>query len=93
MDIKFFNLQKNNKKTDKQPDYKISFQTEDTFVQGGACWKKQDKNGNTYLSCTLSDAWVDHTDPKNSRRGYHIEADKPVEGDKTPKSAPQDEDL
>lgn len=69
--IKIFNLQKNTqKKEDKQPDYRISFKDENTFVEGGACWKKQDKNGNLYLSCKLSDAYED------KRRGWHLEVDK-----------------
>ena len=37
--------------------------------------KKQDKNGNTYLSCKLSDEWKDHTDATKFRRGWHLEAD------------------
>jgi len=74
--IKLFNLQKNTqKKDDKQPDYRISFKEKDTFIEGGACWKKQDKNGNTYLSCKLSDEWKDHTDATKFRRGWHLEAD------------------
>jgi hypothetical protein len=77
--IKFFNLQKNNKKTDTQPDYNVSFKTNDTFVIGGACWKKTDKNGNTFLCCKFSDAWKDHTDPKKTRKGYHIAEDGAVE--------------
>jgi len=76
MEIKIFNLMKNTKKTaDNQPDYRISFKADDTFVEGGACWKKQDKNGNTYLSCKLSDEYKDHTDSTKSRRGWHIETD------------------
>lgn len=72
--IKFFDLHKATKKEkESQPDYRISFKTNDSFVQGGACWKKQDKNGNTYLSCKLAD------DYKESK-GYHIAVDAPVEG-------------
>lgn len=66
--IKFFDLHKNKKEKDNQPDYKISFKTNDTFVEGGACWKKQDKNGNTYLSCKLGDAYKE-------RKGYNIAED------------------
>ena len=84
--IKFFNLSKNNKKTDTQPDYRISFREGDTFIEGGACWKKQDKNGQTFLSCKLADKWVDHTDSKKSRRGWHLMPDEAVEGDKTPEN-------
>jgi uncharacterized protein (DUF736 family) len=85
MNIKFFNLSKVNKIKDTQPDYRISFKTEDTFVEGGACWKKQDKNGQTFLSCKLGDEYIDHTDSKKSRKGYHIEVDSKDE-DKQPES-------
>ena len=78
MDIKFFNLQKNNKKSDNQPDYRISFRTDDAFIEGGVCWKKVDKAGNTYLSCKLGDAWKDHTDETKTRKGFHIEEDMAV---------------
>lgn len=73
--IKFFNLQKNNKVKDTQPDYRISFKTNDTFIQGGACWIKTDKVGKTFLSCKLSDVYKDHTNEKNSQKGYHITED------------------
>lgn len=73
--IKFFALQKANKKGATQPDYRISFKTKDTYVEGGACWIKKDKKGNSFLSCKLGDAYKDHTDPKKSRQGYHIEID------------------
>lgn len=90
---KIFNIQKNNhKEKDSQPDYRLSFKIEDTFVEGGACWKKQDKNGNTYISCKLGDSYKDHTDESKSRKGYHIEEDaskKPVDSP----FEPQNDDI
>jgi len=72
--MKNFTLQKNNKKSDKQPDYKISVnigEEKSEFVEAGACWIKQDKNGKPYLSCKLSDVYVDHT--KNvARKGFNL---------------------
>jgi len=69
MEIKFFDLHKNTRKEkDTHPDYNLSFKSEDSFVNGGACWKKQDKNGNTYLSCKFGEAYQD-------RKGYHIAED------------------
>jgi uncharacterized protein (DUF736 family) len=43
---------KNTKKVEgsKQPDYRITFKNGDKFVDGGALWVKQDKNGNNYLA-------------------------------------------
>ena len=77
--IKFFNLQKANKKSDNQPDYRLSFKNGDTFVQGGACWIKKDKSGATFLSCKLGDKWTDHTDKTKSSNGWHIAPDGGVE--------------
>ena len=60
--MKNFSLTKNSyKKTDTQPDYKMSVKIEDKFVETGSCWIKKDKNGNTFLSCKLNDLYVDHT--------------------------------
>lgn len=50
---------------DKAPDYRISGRDEDDFVEVGACWKKVDKNGNSYLSCKLRDEYKD-------KPGYEI---------------------
>lgn len=74
MKIKFFNLQKNNKKNDKQPDYRISVnigEEEANYVEAGACWIKKDSKGNNYLSCKLSDAYVDHT-KQIARKGFEL---------------------
>ncbi len=79
---------KNTKKeTDTQPDYRISFKDGDTFYEGGAGWKKQDKNGNTYISCKLSDIWKDHTDETKTRKGWHIAEDTPAK----PQNAPEND--
>ncbi len=65
------------KKTDNQPDYKISFKDGESFVDAGGCWIKKTKTGNSYLSCKLGDIFVDHTDSTKSRDGFHITTDKP----------------
>lgn len=87
--IKFFNLQKNNKKSDNQPDYRISFKTKDTFIEGGACWIKKDKSGNTFLSCKLSDLYTDQSGVKASREGWHIAQD----ASQTPKNDHTSEEI
>ncbi len=96
MNTKFFNIQKAKKEKDTQPDYKISFKTEDTFVEAGACWKKTDKAGNTFLSCKFGDAWMDGSNGAKNRKGYHIEQDEEgesvVDAIKKAKTAPG-EDL
>ena len=73
--IKFFNLQKNNKKNDKQPDYRISVNLGEkdnaNYVEAGACWIKKDSKGNNYLSCKLADAYADHT-KGTARKGFEL---------------------
>jgi len=73
--MKYFNLQKNKyKKTDTMPDYKISVNVgtdESNYVEAGACWIKKDKSGGTFLSCKLSDAYVDHTKGV-ARKGFEL---------------------
>lgn len=91
--IKFFNLQKNNKKDDKQPDYRISFREGDTFYDAGACWIKKDKKGNSFLSCKLADKWVDHTDSTKTRKGFHITEDTPLKAPETPEIDQGDEEI
>ena len=75
MAIKFFSLQKNNKKTDTQPDYRMSVNLGDkdnsNFVDCGACWIKKDKKGNAFLSCKLADAYADHT-KGTARKGFEL---------------------
>ncbi len=79
--MKNFNLQKNKYKKEgsTMPDYKISANIGEkdnaNFVEAGACWIKKDKTGNTFLSCQLSDAYVDHT--KNiARKGFELVMEK-----------------
>lgn len=64
--MKNFILNRNNfKKTDKQPDYKLSVNIgtneKPNYVQGGAGWIRKNSKGETFLSVTLSDLYVDHT--------------------------------
>jgi uncharacterized protein (DUF736 family) len=54
------------KKNDKQPDYRVSIMEGKAWKDdAGACWLKEDKNGNKYFSCliqeekdNISDTWV-----------------------------------
>ena len=80
---KIFNLFKNTDKEegDKRPDYRINFEENRDFVEGGACWKKKDKNGNIYLFCKLKDKYKE-------KAGYEIVE----EASTSPKTAP-DNDL
>ena len=90
--IKFFNLQKNKyKKTETMPDYKISVNLGDeqsNFVEAGACWIKKNKNGETFLSCKLSDAYADHTKGV-ARKGFSLAMDGQTEVVKTYEEKPE----
>lgn len=91
--IKFFNLQKNNKKNDKQPDYRISVNLgEETanYVEAGACWIKKDSKGNNYLSCKLADAFVDHT-KGTARKGFELVMEGQTEVAQKYEDSPQEE--
>ena len=56
----------------KLPTHVISTKIGEEFVNIGACWTKDMKNGGKFLSCKLSDAWVDSKDNTKSRRGFSI---------------------
>lgn len=68
-----FSIFKNeNKKNDKEPDYRISAKIgENSFEEIGACWLKEGKTGK-YFSCSLRK-------PHKDKKGYYIESYK--EGD------------
>lgn len=64
--MKNFILQKNKfKDTDQKPDYRLVAKEGDDFVEIGGGWKKQDKNGDVYVSCTLSKT-------HGEKKGYKI---------------------
>lgn len=49
---------KNNyKDNENQPDFKIMAKNGDELKEVGAAWKKQDKNGNTFLSGKLQEQY------------------------------------
>lgn len=56
----------------KLPTHVISTKAGEEFINIGACWTKEMKNGQKFLSCKLSDAWVDSQDNTKSRRGFCI---------------------
>lgn len=49
----------------KLPDYRISIKVGDEFVDAGAGWIKESKNGK-YISCKLNDPYLD------KRKGFEI---------------------
>jgi uncharacterized protein (DUF736 family) len=66
--MKQFLIFKNDKKNDKEPDYRLSAKIGESFVEIGAGWIKDGKNGNKFISCQFSKPFKD-------RKGYHIEED------------------
>ena len=53
------------KESDKQPDYKMSTKDGEEFVEIGACWLKEGKDGDKYFSCKLRESFQD-------KPGYEI---------------------
>ena len=94
MTIKYFNLQKNNKKTDTQPDYRMSVNIGDkdnsNYVEAGACWIKKDSKGNNFLSCKLADAYADHT-KGTARKGFELVMEGQTETVQKYEDSPQEE--
>lgn len=77
--MKNFTITKNKfKKNEKQPDYRISINEDNGWVEIGGAWLKEDKQGNKYFSCRLNSAYVDHTS-NVARPGFHLERDPKTE--------------
>lgn len=70
--IKNIVIQKAKKDNDKSPDRKITAKVGDEWVQVASGWIKKDKNGNDYVSCAMSKAWVNASDNSKSRKGFVI---------------------
>lgn len=78
--IKFFNVTQNNRKEkDTHPDRNLSAKIGEEFVDIGGGWLKKNKNGATYLSIKLQDAWVDHNDSSKTRTGFSLVRDDELE--------------
>lgn len=70
--IKNFSIFKqDNKGNEKLPTHGISTKIGEEYVNIGACWTKDSTKGK-YLSCKLSDVWVDSKDNTKSRKSYVI---------------------
>ncbi len=54
------------KENDNQPDYKGSIKLQDGSDKELAAWVKQDKNGNSFLSLSISDPYVKKDEPQQS---------------------------
>ncbi len=77
--IKNFSIFKQDTKgNDKLPTHSISTnvgtQENPEHVTIGGCWTKEGNKGK-FLSCKLSDTWIDGKDGGKSRRGYGIVAE------------------
>lgn len=88
--IKNFSIFKqDNKGSEKLPTHAISTKVGEDYVTIGACWTKDGKAGK-YLSCKLSDVWVDAKDNTKSRKSYVIVAEEEIELPKEPITDPSD---
>jgi len=54
------------KKSDKQPDYRLSAKVGEEYVEIGAGWIKEGKGGSKFISCQLSKPYKD-------KKGYGLE--------------------
>src|SRR3990167_9737382 len=61
----------NKKEGSTAPDYKMSAKVGDEYTEVGACWIKDGKKGGKYMSCKLSDVYVDHT-KGTARKGFML---------------------
>ena len=82
----------------KAPTHIISLKIGEKYEKVGACWSKDMKDGQKYLSCMLQDVYVDHTDRSKSKTGFSIVDDKSipkveVEPDMPPESPELSEDA
>lgn len=79
--IKTFSIFKAKKSdNEKAPTHRINTKIGEEYVEIGACWTKESKGGEKYLSCKLQDVWVDHTDRTKTRKGYAIVDEKLIQG-------------
>ena len=77
--MKNFSIFKNKPSdNEKLPTHTISMKVGEEYVTVGACWTK-DGNGGKFLSCKLSDAWVDAKDNTKNRKSYIIVAEDEIE--------------
>lgn len=74
------------------PTHGITAKIGNEFVEIGACWKKETKNGDKYLSCSLQKAWVDHTDRSKTRVGYAIADEKLIMEENTVEMPEEEEE-
>lgn len=77
--IKTFNIIKAKQSDNtKLPTHVISTKMGEGFVNIGACWTKDMKNGAKFLSCKLSDVWVSTKDNTKSQKSYVIVAEEEI---------------
>lgn len=51
----FFIFKNKDKKSEKQPDYRVTKKVGEEWLPVGACWKKYDKNGEPFFSCVMDE--------------------------------------
>ena len=96
--IKNFSITKNKfkKEGSSAPDYRMSSKIGEEFVEIGACWLKDSKDGSKFFSCKMADVYVDH-EKKLARKGFVITQEgeteiaktyKPEEGEASPSEIP-----
>jgi hypothetical protein len=86
--IKNFSIFKQDTKgNEKLPTHTISAKVGEDYVNVGACWTKDSTKGK-FLSCTLQNEYVDHTDSSKTRKGYKIVDEVAVRDNETGEKIP-----
>lgn len=76
--IKNFQIFKiEDKKSDKEPDYRLTAKVEDKFMDIGAGWIKTSPKGTKYISCQLNKPYQD-------KKGFGILDEDSITSDGTP---------
>jgi uncharacterized protein (DUF736 family) len=75
--MKEFMIFRADKKSEKQPDYRLSSNIDGKFVNIGAGWSRTSDKGTKFISCKLSDAYQDLA-------GWHLEKDVQTTSDGSP---------
>ena len=70
----FYIFKIDNKKQDKDPDYRLTIKLNSEFVEAGAGWIKTSPKGTKYISCRLSKPYKD-------RKGFILEVESNTDGE------------
>lgn len=62
----------------KTPTHMLSAKIGESYSKIGSVWTKENQYGK-FLSCSLQDSWVDHSDSSKTRRAFCIVDEKELD--------------